>query len=277
MTTAAARTPRRHETIKVRDVSLTFPDSMPTFWFDGNPFLTAVMGALAVSFPPGERFFIASVRHFLPRIEDPELRAAVRAFIGQEGNHTREHIAFNRFLDSRGYPASELEEWVRKRIAHIREVSTPEANLARTAALEHFTAVLAGSLLEHPEVLERMAPEAAKLWAWHAIEEVEHRDVAFDVYQAAVGDDELRFRVMRQVTVIFVLVNSYRTYVLMRASGSLRDVGAIAKGMNALWVKPGIFRKVIPQYLAYYRPDFHPSEHDNREHVERAKARWLGE
>lgn len=252
-----------------------FPDSMPTLWFDDNAYLTSVLNALAVSFPPGERFFIGSVRHFLPRIEDPELREAVRLFIGQEGNHTKEHLAFNSFLDSRGLPASGMEEWVRRRLSKLRKVSSPEENLARTVALEHFTAVLAGALLEHPEVLELMAPEAAKLWAWHAIEEVEHRSVAFDVYKAAVDDEQLRLQTMRQVTVIFVVVNAIRTAILMRATGKLFDLRAIVKGTQLLWGKPGIFRKIIPQYLAYFRSDFHPSEHDNEADVARAKQRYL--
>ena len=257
-------------------MDLDFADT-PTFWFDDNPFLTAVLSGLGVSFPPGERYFIASVRHFLPQIDDDELRAAVRAFIGQEANHTKEHLAFNEFLESRGYPAKALEDWVARRVAKISTISTPEQNLARTAALEHFTAILAGALIEDPSVAERMSPETARLWVWHAIEEIEHRSVAFDVYEQAVGDEGLRRRTMVQVTYIFVLVNIIRAVILLRASGKLLDLRAAATGMNFLFGRPGIFRKVIPQYLAYYRKGFHPSEHDNRSAVARARQRYLGE
>ncbi|MEZ4328442.1 MAG: metal-dependent hydrolase [Polyangiales bacterium] len=262
--------------IKVRRMDLEFPDEMPEFWFDGNPFLTALLSAMSVSFPAGERYFIASVRHFLPQIEDPTLRAEIRAFTGQEANHTKEHLAFNEMLERRGYPAKAMEAWVERRTKRLQKVSSPEANLARTAALEHFTAILAGAFIENPEVLATMSPEAATMWCWHAIEEIEHRAVAFDVYKQVVDDEALRLRTMRHVTVVFILVNLVRTAMLLRTSGHLTNVRAIAKGLDVLWARPGLLRRLLPQYLAYYRADFHPSQHDNSAQVEAAKARFLG-
>lgn len=264
------------ETIKVRRMDFEFSESTPTFWFDDNPLLTATLSALAVSFPPGERYFIASVRHFLDRVDDPELLARVKAFVGQEANHTKEHIAFNKFLDSRGFPASAMERWVADRVGELQKRSSPESNLARTAALEHFTAILASVLLEHPEIAERMSPEVARLWVWHAIEEVEHRSVAFDVYKIAVDDEELRIKVMLATTVIFVLVNSVRTAMLLRASGRQWELRSLLKGLNVMWGKPGLFRKVVPHYLEYFRKDFHPSQLDCEQHLEAAKQRYLG-
>ena len=105
---------------------------------------------------------------------------------------------------------------------------------------------------------------------------MEHRAVAFDVYKAAVDDEALRLQTMRQVTVIFLVINAVRTAILLHATGRLLDLRAIAKGTRMLWAEPGIFRKIIPQYLADFRPDFHPSEHDNDAHVARAKERYLG-
>ncbi len=264
------------ETIKVRRMDFEFSDSTPSCWFDDNPLLTSILSALAVSFPPGERYFIASVRHFLDRVDDPLLLNQVKAFVGQEANHTKEHIAFNKFLDSRGFPASAMEKWVADRVGELQQASTPEANLARTAALEHFTAILASVLLEHPEVAERMSPEAARLWVWHAIEEVEHRSVAFDVYKIAVDDEQLRIQVMLKTTVIFILVNAVRTAMLLRATGRPWELMSTLKALNVMWGKPGLFRKVVPRYLEYFRKDFHPSQLECDEHVEAAKQRYLG-
>jgi predicted metal-dependent hydrolase len=263
--------------IKVRRMNFQFPDSLPTFWFDDNPLLTATLSALAVAFPPGERYFIASVRHFLPQVDDPELLAQVRGFVGQEANHTKEHVAFNKFLDGRGFPASAMEKWVSGRIAKLQKRSTPEANLARTAALEHFTAILASVLLENPDILERMSPEVARLWAWHAIEEVEHRSVAFDVYKQTVDDEALRLRVMRATTALFLSANFVRTLMLLRVSGRLWDVRSALKGLNLLWGEAGLFRQVVPLYLEYFRKDFHPSQLDSRASLDAAKLRYLGE
>src|SRR5690606_41942592 len=54
---------------------------------------------------------------------------------------------------------------------------------SKTCALEHFTAMLAETILEHPEMLEGMDERVLPLWLWHAVEESEHKSVAFDVYQ----------------------------------------------------------------------------------------------
>lgn len=262
--------------IKVRKMDLTFPDDIPDFWFDNNPFLTAFMMSLSVSFPAGERYFIDSVRHFQPQISDVELLAQIKGFIGQEANHTREHTALNELLGRKGYPAQAMENFIRGRIARIQKKSTPAQNLARTAALEHFTAIMAQTFMNHPEVFVKMDPRLASIWAWHAIEEVEHKSVAFDVYKTTVNDEALRVTTMARVTLQFILVNTIRTLILMNVSGNLFNTKAWAKGMNLFWGNPGIFRKIIPDYLDYYRSDFHPSLHRHSIVLEGLKLRYLG-
>ena len=261
--------------IKVRRMDFAFGDGIPEFWFDNNPFLTALLTSLSVSFPAGERYFIDSVRHYQDAITDPGLKASIRAFIGQEAHHTKEHSAMNAFMERKGYPAAAMEAFVSKRLGWVQKHSTPAENLARTVALEHFTAIMAGAFLDHPDVLAKMDPALQKLWAWHAIEEVEHRSVAFDVYRQVVNDDSLRRRTMVKVTFFFILINSRRTLELLKLSGNRSNLRAWASGLNMLWGKPGVLRKIVPQYLAFYRKDFHPSQHDNWAQVEAAKRRYL--
>ena len=122
-----------------------------------------------------------------------------------------------------------------------------------------------------------MDPRLAKLWAWHAIEEAEHKAVAFDLYKATVDDEMLRLRTMLKVTWFFILLNSVRTYKLMREGGQLFNLKAWAKGANVLWGRPGIFRKILPQYLDFFRRDFHPWQHNNMADLEVMKARYLKE
>ncbi len=49
-------------------------------------------------------------------------------------------------------------------------------------ALEHFTAILAHQLLADPRHLEGAEKETADLWRWHAVEEIEHKGVAYDTW-----------------------------------------------------------------------------------------------
>lgn len=260
--------------IEVRRVPHEFDPSMGADFAD-NPLLSALFGALSVAFGPGEKLFIESVRHFLPQIEDKALRRDVYAFIGQEANHTDAHLAFNACLDEIGYPAAQLEQSVRKRIERVAAAAKPEARLAWTVALEHFTAIIASGLLTHPDVLPRMHPDVARLWAWHAVEEIEHRAVAFDVFQHAVGDEALRRRTMRIVTVIFLSQVSYRTAVMMRAAGTHRDVAGLARGLGLLFGRRGLLSSIVPRYLDFYRADFHPDQHDEPGRIKEALARFV--
>lgn len=266
-----------HGGITVRRMDYEFPDHIPRYWFDDNPFLTAMMAALSISFPAGERFFIDSVRHFQSQVTDPDLQARIRGFMGQEANHTKEHIALNAFMERKGYPAKAMEQLVYDRLDQVKNSSSPEANLARTVALEHFTAIMAKGFMDHPEFLQKMDPALASIWAWHAIEEVEHKSVAFDVYKATVNDEDLRVRVMMEVTFFFLLLNTVRTLRMMQATGSLFRPKAWVKGLNFLWGKPGVFRKIIPDYLEFYRKDFHPSQQRDSLFAEAIKRRYLGE
>lgn len=263
--------------IKVRRMDFEFGADIPDDWAADNPILTALLSALSGSFPAGERFFIDSVRHFMDQVEDPELRKRVRGFVGQEASHTKEHLNFNRFLDERGFFAKMVEEKVEAGIAKVKEMSTPEECLAHTVALEHMTAFLASSILENPEFLERMHPTVAEFWAWHAIEEIEHRSVAFDVYQKVVGDEALRRRMMTRTTILFSILNGYRTLLILQKRGTLFDLPAWAEAYSLLFGKEkGALRRSWPLFRAFYRRDFHPDEHDNDGIVAKAKQYYLG-
>ena len=101
------------------------------------------------------------------------------------------------------------------------------------------------------------------LWLWHAIEESEHKAVAFDVYQKTVDNYWIRSSEMAVTTVMFSFFTGLHTVELMRASGEQRNIKAIAQGLNKLLGKKGFFRGMLPHYLAYYRPDFHPNDRDS--------------
>jgi predicted metal-dependent hydrolase len=276
MTNAVSAAPSAHrEGIKVRRMDYHFTPDIPDDWAD-NPLLTALLAGLSASFPPGERYFIESVRHYADRIDDPDLKERVRGFIGQEANHTKEHLAFNEFLDGRGLPIGKIQRAVEQAIKRVKERSSPAENLARTAALEHMTAFLASAFLASPEILAHTHPTVAAFWAWHAIEEIEHRSVAFDVYKRFVDDERLRVLTMAKVTVLFSTLTAARTVIVLERTGNLWNLPALARGLDVLFGRPGILRRAMPLYRAYYRRDFHPDEHDDHEVVARARSQYLG-
>ncbi len=158
-----------------------FDFDLPRYWHGGSLRATHLANAINFVFPAGERFFIRSVRHWLPQITDPVLRARVDAFIGQEAQHQRAHLAVFKGLEQHGFEIQSFLDWY-ERVAygHIEPMTPPILRLATTAALEHFTATF-GELALGTELLDPAHPVMQKLLRWHAAEEIEHRDVAFDV------------------------------------------------------------------------------------------------
>jgi len=259
----------------VRRPGFDFSTDVPMWWWDNDPLKTLLLAALSSSFPPGERFFIDSVRHYQGQITDPELQKAVRGFIGQEAHHSREHEALNGFLQERGINLARLEQEIADFMNLLRKLS-PERQLAHTVAVEHFTALMAEEFLLKYDALEEMDPRMASIWAWHAIEESEHKAVAFDVYKAIGGSEFTRLTEMMAVSVLFPLFTSIHVYQLMKEAGEHRNWRSWARGIHYMWGKPGVFRKLLPAYFKFYAPDFHPWNHDARDLVEKAKKKWLG-
>ena len=261
-----------------RDLAFGFdPGAVPPSWCAGDPFVTSVVAGLSMVFPVGERFFVDSVRRVRRRVASPSLRAQVAGFIGQEAMHAREHRALNRLLIAHGYSAAPaIEARVGGFLAWLRRVLPPVSQVAVTAALEHFTAILAERLLGDQRLRADFDPSVRPLWLWHAYEEAEHKAVAFDVYRAIGGGEIHRLFVMVLTSVLFLAVMTVIQIRLVAQRGLLLRPFAWLRGMGRLWIWPGHFTRVIPAYLAYYRPGFHPSDRDNRALLEAWHERLFG-
>lgn len=257
-------------TMTVRRMDFDFAN-LPRYWADDDPFLTHMLNALSATFPEGERMFIESVRAFREKIADPALQKAVSDFIGQEAMHSREHLAYNAYARKHGIDLGFIENFVTRRVAFLQEKLPPIRQLAITCALEHFTAILAEQMLATPEFYEKLDPIARDLWLWHAVEESEHKAVAFDVYEQMGGSYALRVRVMLLTTYFFIAHQMWFHARLLKADGRLWDLKMWARGLNTLWGRPGWFRKLAPAYLDYFRRDFHPWQRDTRALLEQWK------
>jgi predicted metal-dependent hydrolase len=253
------------ENIPVRRMDFEFDDAIPKYWFDNNPLLTMLLTGLSCTFPEGERMFMRAVRHYQDQITDPTLQKEVRAFIGQEAHHGKEHQNFNALMARKNLPIEEIEQFVKQAIAFEEKHLSKERMLAKTCALEHFTAMFAEIILERPELLAGIDERLRPLWLWHAIEESEHKAVAYDVYQTTVGNYWTRTSEMAITTVLFSFFTGLHTVQLLKATGEQGNVKAIAKGLNKLWGRNGFFRGMLPHYLAYYHPKFHPNQRDSSE------------
>nr|WP_246359867.1 metal-dependent hydrolase [Stakelama sediminis] len=254
-------------TITPRDRRFGRDGAYRRWWLNDDPVATAFYNALSVTFPRGEGFFIDSVRRFREGTP-PRLDREIAAFIKQEVMHTREHVAFNRHVTDQGYDISRLEARVEEDIADSR--SRPAiGSLAATMCLEHFTAILAHELIDNPRHLAGADPEAAKLWRWHAIEEIEHKGVAYDTWLHATRDWsrwkrwKVKSLVMLMVTLRFLRKRTEGMLDLLAQDGL---TGARVKWrlFRYAFGNPGMARKILGAWLSFFLPGFHPWNHDDR-------------
>ncbi|MFI9239096.1 metal-dependent hydrolase [Streptomyces sp. NPDC053079] len=273
-----SQSPSHVHRIAPRRVSFDWHET-PLHWIPDEPTATHVINVLHLLLPAGERWFVKVFKEALPLVRDEALLRDVKGFMGQEGTHSVQHsyvldhlarqgldtTVYTRHVDFLldvllgdrppfGLPVGE-REWLRYRLAVI-------------AATEQFTAVL-GDWVLRAEGLDRADadPVMLDLLRWHGAEEVEHRSVAFDMYEHCGGDDPARYarRLLGMAVtapVLFYLWVWGTAYLIRhdpRLAGRTRYSArehrrAVAKGLLPSWRELG---SAVPRY---FRRSYHPSQ-----------------
>ena len=249
-------------TITVRKPNYKFETTSPSYWYGDNKFVSCFLSALSVTFPAGERFFIESVRdNCKPGFSD-EIMADVRGFTQQEAQHSKAHMAFNAWLAAKGYEAEEFEALVRAFILQCDKMP-PKQRLAATCALEHITSLMAERLVgEADRFATPICEEFREFWKWHAMEEYEHKSVAFDVYRKNGYDEFTRmYMAVASTLALIVGIAGAQTYFSWTKKGWRGPVDII-RGIGILYGPRGFITKSIPAYLQYYKLGFHPTDRD---------------
>jgi predicted metal-dependent hydrolase len=248
------------------------------FAVDDDLILSHIAVSLSAVFPDGEDFFVRSVRHYRDQITDPDLKRQVNGFIGQEATHGREHRAFNDRLAELGYPVKKFESLTRKGLALRERLRSPASNLAATGALEHFTATLAELVLKSPETRALFGSEAVlNLFLWHALEESEHKAVAFDVYRAVGGSERLRVFTMKLLRYGFVVGMTAQVIASLLTDRDTYRPRKLRRSWRRVRGAPFMQRPVWNQLCEYDRREFHPDDHDTTQLVEEWRAKLFGE
>ncbi|WP_437817591.1 metal-dependent hydrolase [Sorangium sp. So ce1078] len=267
------------EPLRPRKPPVAFEQGLTRHWLGGQALPTHVVNAVNLLFPAGERFFIRSVARYADRVEDPALRAQVKAFFGQEGHHAKAHERFFDLLRGQGY---EIDRFLRayELVAYdgIERVCSPELRLSVTAALEHYTAIMAEDALQ-AGTLDLAHPTARALLLWHAAEEIEHKTVAFDVLTLVNPSYALRLLGFALATVTLSMFWLAALLVLLvqelprrgerEACGTSTERLPLMRHRSVL---RSVFLRGIREYV---RRDFHPSQNDNT-HLARAYLAGIG-
>jgi predicted metal-dependent hydrolase len=239
-------------------------DEIPTYWMDNDPFKSRMIDAVQATFPDGERYFIATVQAFRKQVSDPAMLAEIRDFSIQEGQHGLVHTEFNDRLQRQGVPIDRFTGFVKKISDRRLARYSPEFNVALTAAFEHFTAMMADLFFADKAMLAGADPRVRAMLAWHAIEEMEHKAVAFDVMQkvAKVGYFK-RTWAMTFASLSFTLNTLISPWFMLKSDGygRLERIRLYARGLAWMFnPRKGIFFRLTVMIAPYYKPSFHPND-----------------
>jgi predicted metal-dependent hydrolase len=257
--------------IKTRRIRFRYSDDrLARHYVTGGPYtggdlvMSHIVAVLSAVFPEGEDFFVRSVRNSAGDVTDPELAQQVKGFIGQEVTHGREHRDLNDQLQKMGYPTHRIDRYTKATLERLERLTPRLYPLAVTAALEHYTATLAETLLSDERARELLGDnEVRSILLWHALEESEHKAVAFDVYRAAGGSERMRKTAMVITSITFIGNVTVNTILSMLADRATYNPVRLLKSLWMLRRSPFITRQVRRSLVEYLRTGFHPSDHDN--------------
>ena len=262
--------------IPPRQIDFHFAEDSPRYMYGNNATASLHFAVLSGFFPPGEMFFVESVRRYRERITDQRLKAEVSGFIGQEAIHSREHDRLNAFLKERGMDTAVAEKTVKAGLWLLSKLPASQ-QLACTTFMEHFTASLAEQLLTDEDFRRQAVPELLTLWEWHALEELEHKSVTYDVYNL-VGNRWYQRLLALPLVIGALTPGLFISWSWMVArEGKTTDWKDIAEGLSLLLGRKGFITKIMPLMPEYFARDFHPAQRDTSELEKTWREKLFGE
>lgn len=269
-------------TLETRRPHFEFGERLPERHFAQGDLITShLVAVLSTLIPEGERFVVDAVKRYRDDIDDPALRRQANAFIGQESMHQREHDRLNQTLRRSGYPTA-LIQTIGRPFFWLARRKPRTTQLALTAAIEHWTAVLAEQTLTQgiegdDGPTERRHPEIHAFIEWHLIEEVEHKSVAFDVMQALGTTEEERIaalRTLHQLLAPLLVLSLLASFATDPAAWNPRNLARSIRWMqaNATFGQ----RRFMDAIREWNRTGFHPDERDHTELLDRVRQAAFG-
>lgn len=249
--------------IRKREMNFDFSDG-GRYWNGDSVFLTVIFNSLSIMLPEGEGYMIKVARKIVPQIEEDDLRNDARGFIAQEATHSAQHALYNDQLREQGYPVDRMERFVSRQLDLALKYLPLKWNAAMMACFEHYTALIGDASLTNKAWLGKADNGFGDLWRWHAVEEVEHKSVTFDMYLATGGGYFLRCFVMVILTINFFTSLAIVQATLLNNDKKLFHWPTIKGAVKFFFTESQIVPKYLFKYLAFFKPGFHPWNDDNK-------------
>lgn len=241
-----------------RKLIAEFDKDIPAIWCNDSAFMTHMLNTYTLLVPDNETYYIRHLSRCADDLSDPDLVRQLQQFCRQEAQHGIGHKAYWRNLEDSGIHYKGFVGSVGWFNYKLLEPILPRAiHLANIACIEHVNAYL-GSFFLQRNLLEHADPKMKLLFYWHFAEEIEHKSVAFDVYQDLYGSYFLRVTGALLVFPLFYAINTAGTFYLLWQDKRLfrRDTW---KDYWRFLVRDGALGFTLRNILAYLSPGFNPS------------------
>ena len=276
-----ARSTVATRTLETRRPHFEFGERVERHFAQGDLLTSHLVAVLSTLIPEGERFVVDAVKRYRDDIEDPALRRQANAFIGQESMHQREHDRLNQTLQRSGYPTAFIQ-WLGGPFFWLGRRKPRATQLALTAAIEHWTAVLAEQTLTQgaeatPDQAAPQNPEIQAFIEWHLIEEVEHKSVAFDIMQALGTTEEQRIAALGTLHQLLAPLIGLSLLASLATDPAAWNPLNVARSLQ--WIRANATfgqQRFMDAIRQWNRVGFHPDERDLTELLERVRARAFG-
>lgn len=269
--------------IPIRHMKFDFePQKLdPKFFMDAE-LASAYFASLSIFLTYGEDLVIDTARYHRDFIQDPLLKQRVTSLIGQEAIHSKMHEEMNDAYMEIDLPVKFFRFLASKVFDYGFNRLPQPMKLSLMAGIEHFTAVLAEYMMNHEEIFFRSHDEKQRaIWMWHMLEESEHKDIAFDVFQTLSNNYWLRIAgffpalitILVLISVASTIVPFYRKPSNLISWSYWKDIPHSFSLIFGL--KDGVYGSTVKHIFDYLRPDFHPNDHDTTEFLEYYKDTLL--
>lgn len=261
--------PRTSAEMQAREIRFELGEQIPKHICPSQPEFSHAAGAFMAALPHLEPYFIHNIRQAGAAIDDAALRAQIDVFVTQEARHAQQHRALNASL-TRYYPElPRLERVIKERLDRSRKRHSLAFRMAYTAGYEAITYQLVGFMMEQRDVWLADADEhVMALLCWHGAEEVEHKSVAFDAFQAIHGGYLLRVAGLLAALAMTLKDLHGMLHYMLEVDGlwsqreSKRRLGKVRRALGF---------EFLPRLLGYFRPGYHPSHYPDPE----VMLRWI--
>jgi len=248
------------DSITVRRMPFEFDEDIDPVIVPGDPQQSFAMVAGSLLLPHLEPYLIRSMKAAEQEIDDPALLEDLKRFCAQEGQHYRMHRKWNATVRRAGFSGlAKLEEELAQDYERFSRTKSLRWNLAYAEGFEAFTMSSVKMLMEPNGFGEDLSPFMQML-EWHFVEELEHRHVAFDVYEHVSGGYLYRLLVGIYAQWHFTRwIRRVAKYMLKANVGRATSQAPSNVISGATFEMPKV-RDVLPRFLRIYMPSYTPHE-----------------